>query len=310
MVRHAVALLALAVLVLLGPGRAVAADAPGRPEREAVRFVTINVLHGGVASGLFGDGDQLERRLAILVDELRALGPDVIGVQEASTGLGRGNTAQRLAAALGMEHAYAPALFGLTGVAAIDAGIATLMNFSEGPAVLSRFPIVASEAHPLPRCGGPFDPRVALHAAIETPAGLVGVWSTHLSWGGCQSRALAELVMERRGALPSVVMGDLNAVEDMPAIAHLRASGFVDVFRMLHPDAPGSTVWQRHDAPERTARRRVDFVFLVPGTRSAGRPIASRVVLDEPTRTAAGATLWPSDHYGVLADVVLRDVDL
>lgn len=287
-----------------GRGRAHAADA--EPARSTTTFVSINVLHGGVASGLFGDGDDLERRLPLLIEQLRALDPDVLGVQEASTGLGRGNTAARLATALGLEHVYAPALFGLTALDPVDAVIATLMNFSEGPAILSRFPITASEAYPLPRCGGVFDPRIALRADLETPAGLLAVYSTHLSWGGCQSDALAAIVGARRGALPSVVMGDFNADEEMPAITRLTGrAGFVDVFRLLHPDAPGFTVWQRHDAPERTVRRRVDYVFLVPGTRSGGRVVASRVVLDQPARAADGGTLWPSDHYGVLAEIDL-----
>jgi hypothetical protein len=32
---------------------------------------------------------------------------------------------------------------------------------------------------------------------------------------------------------------------------------------------------------------------------------ASRVVLDTPGRLANGGVLWPSDHYGVLADLDL-----
>jgi len=304
-----IALLAGALLLdsidpRFGCGRALAA-AP-IPDRTATTFVSINVLHGGVSSGLFGDGAALDRRLSLMIEELRALDADVIGVQEASTGLGRGNTAARLAGALGLEHVYAPALFGLTGLAPVDAALATLMNFSEGPAILSRFPITASEAHPLPRCGGVLDPRVALRAELDTPEGPLSVYSTHLSWGGCQTDALAAIVGARRGALPSVVMGDFNAVEDTPAITRLTGeAGFLDVFRFLHPEAPGFTVWQRHDAPERTVRRRVDYVFLVPGTRNAGRAVASRVVIDEPRRGVDGRTLWPSDHYGVLAEIDL-----
>lgn len=300
-----VALGALSLATMLS-ARDLGLAAEATPGRRATRFVSINVLHGGVGSGLFGDGDALERRLPLLIEELRALDPDVIGIQEASTGLGRGNTAERIATALGLEHAYAPALFGLTGLAPVDAAIATLMNFSEGPAILSRFPIRTSEAHLLPRCGGVFDPRVALRAELDMPSGPLGVYSTHLSWGGCQTDALAAIVGARRGALPSVVMGDFNATEDMPAITRLTgAAGFVDVFRFLHPDAPGLTVWQRHDTAARTVRRRVDYVFLVPGTERPGRAVASRIVLDRPAREAGGGTLWPSDHYGVLAEIEL-----
>lgn len=36
-----------------------------------------------------------------------------------------------------------------------------------------------------------------------------------------------------------------------------------------------------------------------------GRVPASRVVLDRPGRGPDGGPLWPSDHYGVLAEIEL-----
>jgi len=42
-------------------------------------------------------------------------------------------------------------------------------------------------------------------------------------------------------------------------------------------------------------------VFVVPGANGVPRVLESRVVLDIPRRRADGTTLWPSDHYGVLA---------
>jgi hypothetical protein len=50
-------------------------------------------------------------------------------------------------------------------------------------------------------------------------------------------------------------------------------------------------------------RRRVDFVFLVPGHVVPGRVLSSRVVLDAPRALEDGRVLWPSDHYGVLAEL-------
>jgi hypothetical protein len=47
--------------------------------------------------------------------------------------------------------------------------------------------------------------------------------------------------------------------------------------------------------------RRIDYVFVVPGANGVPRVLESRVVLDVPLRRAEGTTLWPSDHYGVLA---------
>jgi hypothetical protein len=55
------------------------------------------------------------------------------------------------------------------------------------------------------------------------------------------------------------------------------------------------------DAVRSTVSRRIDFVFVVPGANGAPRVRESRVVLDVPRRRADGTTLWPSDHYGVLA---------
>jgi hypothetical protein len=35
---------------------------------------------------------------------------------------------------------------------------------------------------------------------------------------------------------------------------------------------------------------------------------ASRIVLDTPHRLPDGTTLWPSDHYGVLAELLVSGI--
>lgn len=145
-----------------------------------------------------------------------------------------------------------------------------------------------------------------LRAELRTPWGPLQAFSTHTSRDPCQHRRIAELVAARRGTLPSIVMGDLNATDGSPAIAALaNGTGLVDAFRAANPVAPGLTVWQRVDAPQPTVFRRVDYVFILPGTATEGRVRSSRVVLDTPRRLPDGTTLWPSDHYGVLAEVEL-----
>ena len=271
-----------------------------------VRFVSINILHGGVLSGWKRDDQHLEARLDLLTDELRGLSPDVIAVQEASRGWGRGDVAGRLAARLGMHHAYVSGAFRFFGFGWVHWFVSHVMNFEEGPAVLSRFPIVRREAFALPACGRRFEPRVLLRTELEAPSGPLTVFSTHTSGDPCHSRGVVELVREHRGAGPAVVMGDFNAVESSEAIQALTGpGGFVDAFRAVRPDDPGPTVWQPVTDPVRRARRRVDYVFLAPGEASRSRPVDSRVVIDVPGRLADGTVLWPSDHYGVLADVAI-----
>jgi hypothetical protein len=62
-------------------------------------------------------------------------------------------------------------------------------------------------------------------------------------------------------------------------------------------------VWQQVEAPDSTVFRRVDYVLLLPGTEVPGTVVRSSVVLDRPRRLPDGRVLWPSDHYGVLAEI-------
>jgi endonuclease/exonuclease/phosphatase family metal-dependent hydrolase len=280
--------------------------AEDRPPSPVLRFVTLNLLHGGPLSGWTGRDSHLQARLDLVTEALQALAPDVVAVQEASWSRARGQVAARLAERLGLNHVYAPASTRLFDTGWLNRLAASVMDFSEGSAILSRYPIVRWEAHKLPQCGRRLDPRILLFAEVATPGGLLPVFSTHTSGHACHAEAVATLVRERQGALPGVLMGDLNAVESSAAIAGLVAeAGLVDSFRAANPGAPGFTVWQPVTVVERRAVRRVDYVFLAPGRLFSGAVAASRVVVDQPGRLPDGTALWPSDHYGVLADLAV-----
>jgi len=296
------AVLLVGVLLLAGLPGAAHAEEP----RTTLRAVTFNLLHGGPSSGWRGDGEHLEERLAMVTRELQALAPDVVGLQEASVTRGRGNVAARLAAALGLHWAHASATRRVSGLRWLDRLIVWGINFEEGPAVLSRFPIVETDVVDLPRCRRFYDPRVLLRATVQTPRGLLDVFSTHTGHDACQARRIAEVVAARGGHLPALVLGDFNAVDTTEWMITLgREHGFVDAFRAGQPDAPGATVWQQPGAPASTVTRRVDFIFVVPRGAPAPQVRGSRVVLDTPSRRADGSMLWPSDHYGVLAELDL-----
>src|SRR5206468_1492409 len=119
-------------------------------------------------------------------------------------GRGPGDVAARLAAGLGLQHVHGSALFQLTPSAWLNARIAASMNFTEGPAVLSRFPIARREVLKLPRCTGVLDPRVLVYADVVTPAGVMPVFSTHFSGQSCESEAVAHLAEARRGEPPRI----------------------------------------------------------------------------------------------------------
>jgi endonuclease/exonuclease/phosphatase family metal-dependent hydrolase len=278
-------------------------DPDSRPGPPALKYVSFNLLHGGLSSGLTGDTQHLDKRFNIAVQELRSLEVDIIGLQEASVSRQRGNVAQRLAAELGFAYVYTPATFRLFSSKTAGAALSFLMNFAEGPAIVSRFPITAWQAWDLPGCGR-VDPRVLLCAEIHTPWGSLQVCSTHTSGKLCQAKGVAALIQERRSPLPLILMGDFNAVEDSPSITFLtQETGFIDTFRRASPSAFGPTVWQWVYAAEAMARYRVDYVFLVPGQEFPGKVLSSHVILNSPRPLQDGKVLWPSDHYGVLTEV-------
>jgi endonuclease/exonuclease/phosphatase family metal-dependent hydrolase len=266
-----------------------------------LRVVTYNVLHGGMTSGMRGDGARLDRRLTIATDRLRTLAPDLVGLQEASVGRGRGDVPARFAKALDMQHAFAPSRIPL-GVAFAFL-VRSVLGLEEGPAVLSRWLITRSDATPIARCSELYR-RMLVCAEVATPWGPLELCSTHVDGSACQAESLLAALARRPRTRPLVLTGDLNATEDSFGIARLLTDGgFVDTFRAANADATGPTVWQYVYAERPMARRRVDYVLVRPTADTQIHVVQSRVVLDAPEKNGDGTVLWPSDHYAVLSEI-------
>ena len=285
---------------------ALAAPTATAAEEHRLRIVTFNVLHGGPWSGVTGQDAELEARLAMIAAELRALQPDVVALQESPVSRWRGDVAARLAGVLGFQHAHSRATELVFGWRPLGWFITAALGFVEGPAILSRYPILATAVHELPRCVRRLDPRVALQADLATPAGRLSVYSTHTSRDDCQLRRVAEVVAAHNGPLPALVMGDLNTAEAAPGLRAFLDRGFVDLFRAANPSSPGATTWQVITSPDSTVRRRVDYALMLPARQTAARVLTSRVVLNAPGQGPGGGPLWPSDHYGVFVELRLQ----
>ena len=243
-----------------------------------------------------------ERRLPLIRAGLRALDPDLIALQEVLRFPGVGDQATEI----GLDHhlAYGPAV-------AIGGSPLTVGN-----ALLSRWPIVETRTVPLP-VAKEGDGRSLLCCTVETPRGLLGVYVTHLTWQlhlgherEQQVRLIDDTVQETRpkSGPPVILMGDLNAEPDADEIRFLRglsslggrSTYWADCFGQCG-EGPGYT-FARSNPYARTARepsRRIDYILVRgPDHEGKGEPVAARVVLDEPTDGD-----WPSDHYGVYAEV-------
>ncbi len=251
-------------------------------EPGVLSVVQFNVLHG------FPDFAMLEQREQILVDWINAEKPDIIGVQETAQNGLMPNRGQVIADATGYEWEFEQAS-GIPGI------------FVEGPGVLSRWPITDREGLELPHVNG-FEIRKALRVRIDTPWGEVDLTSTHLTTQDPQDikadQALAAwgLTVDNRTAAASFFVGDMNATPDSLAMTAVRGEvvhndqtgDAIDAWLAVNPDDPGLTA--SSDDPD----RRIDYLYVVPGTRFAGEVLDCERIFVEPVDG-----LYASDHIGV-----------
>ena len=199
-----------------------------------MRLATLNLLNGTSLA----DGGVRPARLA---EAVRALAPDVVGLQEVDRLQPRSHRADltaQVAEAMGAEHwRFVPALIGTPGAtwraATDDDGSSTESAYGIG--LVSRFPVTswhvtrlsaAPVRSPVMIPGSKQviwlqdEPRVGLAAVVETPVGPMTVATTHLSfvpvWNGVQLRTLVGDLDRLPG--PRVLLGDLNMPPPFPRV--------------------------------------------------------------------------------------------
>lgn len=255
-----------------------------------------------------------QRRRSAIAATLAGLAPDVCGLQEVWGSVNddspAGNLAAELAGRLGMHWCWAPLPIPPHRQAEHGTDMAI------GNAILSRWPILAQAALPLP-VGDAEQPRVALHARLDAPGGPLPMFTTHLTHRPDASaervnqvRALAGFVAEHRegGAYPPVVTGDFNAEPDSDELrllgGHLTAPAaadlvLVDAWRYAEPGDPGHTWDRRNDhIGDAALDARIDYVLVGLSRVGRGRVRSVRLGGTEPVDG-----MWPSDHFAVVADL-------
>jgi endonuclease/exonuclease/phosphatase family metal-dependent hydrolase len=267
---------------------------------DTLRVATLNIWNRA------GPWDE---RLQAIRAGMRVLQPDVIGLQEVirlAPEFGDGlDQASAIAEGLGYEVAYGRAHDELF----------------LGNAALSRWPIVKSHVHELPR-GGTDERRTLLFAETGSPWGPLRLFVTHLNWRfdeghvrEAQVREIAarvEAVVQGapRSDLPALLVGDFNAEPDSDEIRYLRGltslgasrrTYFQDAFALAGDGSPGHTFSRRNPfaAPLREPDRRIDYVLVHgAGENGRGEVVEARVCFDAPVDNT-----FPSDHFGVVATI-------
>jgi endonuclease/exonuclease/phosphatase family metal-dependent hydrolase len=262
-----------------------------------VRVVTLN---------LWGEQEPLAARMELAVEQLRALRPDVVALQEVRQIDGQlENQARTLGEALGMEHAFAAATEWGGGV--------------EGMALLSRLPVAETGHVELPHATDK-ERRVLLWARMKTEHGVLLCASTHLNYRHLHGTIREDQVeavdgeLGRQEADLKILMGDFNATPDSDEIRFLRGlhtlhgrrAYWQDAWSRYHSGEPGCTWSGRNPFTKRLhflePDRRLDYIFVsAPGRDGRGQIHGCRLALDLPDE----AGHFPSDHFGVCADVQL-----
>lgn len=243
-----------------------------------------------------------KKRFPAIEATVRGLAPDVCALQEVWGDHDGTSSASKLADALGYEHVYAHRL--------------ELDNAFFGNAILSRWPIVATEHWSLPSRPDAEEMRTLLFAEVEGPRGRFQVFCTHLNWRFDQSdvrqeqvRFICERIEEKRPRdFPPILCGDMNAPPDSTEMWMLTGKTTLAVPKLVFHDAwemagdgPGHT-WSNDNPYARLdleVPRRIDYVYSGwPRAGGAGHCASVRVVGQEPVDGVV-----PSDHYGVLAEL-------
>lgn len=234
------------------------------------------------------DHKRWELRRELIVEQLAAIDPDLFAMNEVCLPK---QTAKWIQHAMAERYGRRYALVQQTRVNGLSS--------VEGEALLTRLPIVET---------GNFDFRtrdiVALVARVEVDAKLVDVYVTHLymsrgdeSLRVFQAHQLLAWIATREDADARIVCGDFNASPDKPSAA-LMATRFrptqtqPTAFTPL-ADGEGNVshpTWARMD-------RCIDYIWI----DDALTVQASEVCFDR--GHGSDATLYPSDHAGVWADL-------
>jgi endonuclease/exonuclease/phosphatase family metal-dependent hydrolase len=259
---------------------------------------------------LWHDAGPYPERVERIREWIDRLDPDLIGFQEVYRGKGRHQAVEILG-----DRGY--------HVDYVRAGPYRDIDF--GNAVASRWPIRERAELKLPESGDG-ETRAALFAEVDAPFGPLGFTVTHLNWmfehGAVRERqvvALCDFVLERQreGGFPPIVVGDFNAEPESDEIRYMtglhsiggRSLYFNDAWRVIRgPGAAGGgtpadgITWSNRNPYARKEfepDRRIDYIFTgMPRRDGVGWVEECRVVCDEEK-----GGIWPSDHFGVYAEL-------
>jgi endonuclease/exonuclease/phosphatase family metal-dependent hydrolase len=264
-----------------------------------VKVVTINILY---------DMAEWEQRRTLLVDGLQAEQADLIALQEVKL---PENTAAWLANELGMPYVQ---------LAPDRRPISPDTTFV-GNAILSRHPFVEEAVLDLQTQG-----RVAQYVQVNLDGQPLVFCNGHYYWHPGhhpertkQVKLLIDWLSKLPSSMPIIAVGDFNGTPETPAIT-LMKQHFASAHADYHGGEPEYTCptplarrnWKRalrlvirdliSNRTLRPWRGTLDYIFINQHLRVR----SCQVILNQPAPNQR--TLYPSDHFGIAADLTLKPI--
>ena len=299
---RALSLTLVAALTAGGAGAATLAAAPSAFAAEAGARTDLTAMTYNIHHGVGMDGTLDLDRIAA---DIRTAGADVVGLQEVDNHWGERsnfeNQAERLAELLDMNVCFS---------ANLDAAPAEgqSANRQYGTAILSSHALSNCANTPLTNHEGG-EQRGLAQADVDVDGQTVRFYNTHLTHNNeagrlVQAREVAQIVAT--DGLPSILVGDLNAVPESDALAAV-TPWLADAWTTVG-EGDGFTI------PPENPDRRIDYVLaertieplsshVVDTMNSDHLPVVTELRL--PARPAADGTL----RFAMISDIQYADTD-
>ena len=229
-------------------------------------------------------------RLYHIIQNLKVLNPDIIGLQEINESLTSGGTdnqaktiADSLSAFFGIPyyHYYS------------QTHLSWNNQYKEFIGIITKYPVEQQDFYQL--AAGAF-PRKIVWNLINTPLGKINFFNTHFDYQtssvrlqqAAQSISFITQKENQYASIGTIITGDFNDNPGSAPINYILNAGFDDSFAQSNPGNPGFTV------PAHAPTSKIDFIFNRNQTQLVVD--TSFIIMNQPYF----ASSFCSDHLGVM----------
>jgi len=249
-----------------------------------LKIVTYNIMG-------MKPGTAPQTRLYHIIQKLKVLDPDIIGLQEINetlSGGGADNQAKLIADSLG-------SYFGITYHYYYSQTHLSWNNlYKEFVGIISKYPVEQENFAQL--AAGAF-PRKVVWNHINTPIGKINFFNTHLDYQSTsiriqQAQQILQFINQQINLFPgqaAILTGDFNDTPGSQPINFLLANSLIDTWQEVNPSMPGFTM------PSNAPASKIDFMFKrIDGQLKTD---SSWLVMNQPYSPG----LFCSDHLGIIS---------